>query len=299
MRRTSARLSPGAMDRRATIKLFGFSTLAAISGGTAYAMLRTPSNPYYAGPASDHFDGLKFFSPGRANFAEKSRMDLLRWQLGGGRERWPSAFPSPFADRPPARVDAGLRIALVGHASYLVQAGGLNLLIDPVWSDRASPVSFAGPRRVNAPGVALVDLPRIDAVLLTHNHYDHMDVATISALAKRFSPRIVAPLGNDAILAAAEPALAPLTIARDWGESVALSDRVNVTLEPSLHWSARASATASWRCGANFVIDTPAGASTPAATPATTRSRSSAHEGEVWRLPRGAAADRPYEPAGS
>jgi L-ascorbate metabolism protein UlaG (beta-lactamase superfamily) len=156
-------------------------------------------------------------------------------------------------------VDAGLRVALVGHASYLVQAGGLNILIDPVWSERASPVSFAGPKRANAPGVALADLPRIDAVLVTHNHYDHLDVATLSRLARQFSPRFIVPLGNDAILAAADPALRPLTIARDWGEGVALSDRVNVTLEPSLHWSARGLGDRFMALWCNFVIETPAG----------------------------------------
>jgi L-ascorbate metabolism protein UlaG (beta-lactamase superfamily) len=247
------------MNRRSTLKLMGLATLAAIGGGTAYAMLRTPRNPYYAGPVSDHFDGLKFFSPGRANFADKSRMDLLKWQFGGGRESWPANFPSSFADKPPARVDAGLRVALVGHASYLVQTGGLNILIDPVWSDRASPVSFAGPKRANAPGVALADLPAIDAVLLTHNHYDHMDVATLSALSRTHNPRIVAPLGNDVILAKADPALGLKTTVRDWGESIALSDRVNVTLEPSLHWSARGLGDRFMALWGNFVIEGPAG----------------------------------------
>ncbi len=247
------------MKRRSALKLIGLSTLAAISGGTAYAMLRTPRNPYYNGPATDHFDGLKFFSPGRANFAEKSRMDLLRWQFGGGKEIWPSAFPSPFSDRPPARVDSGIRVTLVGHASYLIQTGGVNILQDPVWSERCSPVSFAGPRRVNAPGIALADLPKIDAVLLTHNHYDHMDLATISKLAKAFSPRIIVPLANDMILLTADADLAPLVSAHDWGDSIALSDRVKVTLEPSLHWSARGVSDRFMALWGNFVVEGPAG----------------------------------------
>jgi L-ascorbate metabolism protein UlaG (beta-lactamase superfamily) len=247
------------MNRRSALKLVGLSALAAISGGTAYAMLRQPSNPYYSGPVSDHFDGLKFFSPGRRNFAEKSRMDLLKWQFGGGKVGWPSQFPSPFSDQPPARVDSGLRVMLVGHASYLIQTSGLNLLMDPVWSDRASPVTFAGPKRVNAPGIALSDLPKIDAVLLTHNHYDHMDVATISSLAKAHAPRIIVPLANDMILLTADAGLAPLISAHDWGDSVALSDRVTVTLEPSLHWSARGMTDRFMALWGNFVIDAPAG----------------------------------------
>jgi L-ascorbate metabolism protein UlaG (beta-lactamase superfamily) len=92
--------------------------------------------------------------------------------------------PSPFpADRPPAAVaGAALRIAYVGHASFLVQTQGRSVLIDPMWSERASPFGFLGPRRANPPGIAFDDLPRIDAVLITHNHYDHMDTETIGRL---------------------------------------------------------------------------------------------------------------------
>jgi L-ascorbate metabolism protein UlaG (beta-lactamase superfamily) len=147
----------------------------------------------------------------------------------------------------------------VGHASHLIQAGGANILVDPVWSERCSPFTFAGPKRANAPGIALADLPRIDAVLLTHNHYDHMDTATLSKLAKAFQPRIVTPLGNDAILRAADRDLAPYLIAKDWGESVELSDRVRVTLEPTLHWSARWLNDRRMALWGNFVIETPAG----------------------------------------
>ena len=69
-----------------------------------------------------------------------------------------------------------LRLSYIGHASFLLQGFGLNILLDPVWSQRASPFEFAGPKRLLPPGVAFDDLPRIDAVLVSHNHYDHMDV---------------------------------------------------------------------------------------------------------------------------
>ena len=166
--------------------------LAAALGFSAVARAR---NIYYDGPVSDHFDGVRFFSPGQP--PERGLLEFLRWQLAGGRKEWPRRFPSPFSDKPPAAVSGGLRVALVGHATLLIQVAGLNILTDPVYSDRASPVSFAGPERVNAPGIAFGDLPRIDAVLVTHNHYDHLDVATIARLWHRDRPRIVAPLGND------------------------------------------------------------------------------------------------------
>ena len=94
---------------------------------------------------------------------------------------------------PPARPDAtvaqgALRLTMVGHATLLVQVHGLNILTDPVWSDRVSPLSFVGPKRVNAPGIAFADLPRIDLVLLSHNHYDHLDLVTLARLKAAHDP---------------------------------------------------------------------------------------------------------------
>ncbi|MCW3475089.1 MBL fold metallo-hydrolase [Limobrevibacterium gyesilva] len=157
---------------------------------------------------------------------------------------------------PPPRV-AGLRITLVGHASFLVQVAGLNILIDPVWSARASPLRFAGPRRVNPPGIALADLPPVQAVLVTHNHYDHLDLPTLHRLWARFRPRIVAPLGNDAIIRRRRPEIGVDVL--DWGEAVRLAPGVTATLEPALHWSARGLRDRRMALWGAFVLTTPAG----------------------------------------
>ena len=142
-------------------------------------------------PISDHFDGRIFFDPD--GMPPKSLRDVLRWQFGGNRERavWPEWTPSAYNDTPPARVDGDkVRLSFVGHASWLIQTAGLNILVDPVWSERASPFSFAGPKRHNDPGIAFDALPKIDIVLVSHGHYDHLDVATLSRLAaKIFSTR--------------------------------------------------------------------------------------------------------------
>lgn len=241
------------MTRRFMLRLLSTVGLSAVTGASA---AETGCNSYYCGPRSDHFDGRVFFNPGRA--WAKSFGDLVRWRLSEGKEDWPESRPSPFRDRPPARVQgSALRVAHVGHASLLYQTGGLNILVDPVWSERASPVPFAGPKRVNAPGIAFEDLPKIDVVLVTHNHYDHLDVETLGRIWTTHRPRIVTPLGNDAIMKAAVPGLE--AEAHDWGATVPLGGGVGVHLEECLHWSARGLFDRREALWAAFMIETQGG----------------------------------------
>jgi L-ascorbate metabolism protein UlaG (beta-lactamase superfamily) len=242
------------MNRRRTLKLLGIPALAALSGA-AYAQARANSNPYYDGPATDHFDGVRFANP-PGGPAMKPFGEFLKWQVSGGREDWPESYPSPFSDRPPARVE-GLRAVLVGHASVLIQVAGLNILVDPIWSERASPFTFVGPKRVNPPGIPFEFLPPIDAVLVTHNHYDHLDRATVSRLWQTHRPRIVAPLGNHAVIRDFDEAITVET--RDWGQSVDLGHGVIVHLEPAYHWSARGLTDRRMALWCAYVLTTSAG----------------------------------------
>lgn len=191
-------------------------------------------NPYYDGGPSDHFDGLRFFNPpGPAR--DKGLKDVLRWQSSGNKARWATTIPVTPA-RPEPRVD-GIRVSMVGHATLLIQMDGLNVLTDPVWAERASPLSFAGPKRVTAPGIRFADLPPIDAVLLSHNHYDHCDLATLKRLVAEHDPLIVTPLGNDRLVRKA--AAKARVFAGDWGDEVALAGGATVTIVPANHWSSR------------------------------------------------------------
>ncbi len=213
-------------------------------------------NKYYSGPVTDHFDGTTFFNPQGAQ--PESLKAVLKWQFGGGKKRWSASHPSPHQDTPPARVSGSdMRVSFVGHATMLVQVAGLNLLTDPVWSSRASPVAFAGPKRVNPAGIALKDLPPIDVILLSHNHYDHLDLATLSQLKAAHDPLIITPLGNDTILHKYDPEFRVKT--GDWGDSISLENDIKVHFEPAHHWSARTSRDRSHALWAAFVIDTPQG----------------------------------------
>ena len=192
-------------------------------------------NPYYSGPKSDHFDGEKFFNPGQAP-SDKSLLDVLRWRLAGTRSRWPRLVAARSGIVPDHSV-SGLRITCIGHSSLLIQVDGMNLLVDPVWSERASPFRFVGPRRRNRPAVALRDLPPIHVILVTHNHYDHMDLSTLKELWETHRPRLLMPLGNDSILQAVLEHVA--VSVGDWWETFELSEQVRATIVPSYHWSSR------------------------------------------------------------
>jgi L-ascorbate metabolism protein UlaG (beta-lactamase superfamily) len=212
----------------------------------------------YAGPVSDHFDGERFFDPG--GVPPKSLGDVLRWQFGRDRQRqaWPEWAPSPHADIPPARVAGDrVRLSFVGHASWLIQTGGMNVLIDPVWSARVSPFSWAGPKRHNDPGIAFDALPPIDVVLVSHGHYDHLDIATLSRLAAKFSPRTITPLGNDVTMRGADDAIK--AEAFDWHQRVEFGRGIAATLVPTQHWSARGLFDRNKALWASFVLETPAG----------------------------------------
>jgi N-acyl-phosphatidylethanolamine-hydrolysing phospholipase D len=110
----------------------------------------------------------------------------------------PRSFEAPRIANDGAALRAGSvnpSVTWVGHATVLLQLDGLNILTDPNWSDRASPLGWAGPRRLNPPGLAFEDLPRIDAVVISHDHYDHLDLNTVKRLADTHDPLFLVPLG--------------------------------------------------------------------------------------------------------
>ncbi|MDB5706631.1 MAG: fold metallo-hydrolase [Sphingomonas bacterium] len=211
-------------------------------------------NPYHSAPPSDHFDGTRFFNPGQPA-TDRTLSEVLRWKWGTRPARWP-AMVLVEQVRPAASSDA-LKITMIGHATLLIQMAGVNVLTDPVWSDRASPFSFAGPKRVTAPGVAFEHLPPIHAVLLSHNHYDHLDLATLRRLQAGHDPLMVMPLGNDAIVRRAIPD-ARIAVG-DWHDRIDLVPGVATILTRANHWSARGVNDRRMALWAGHWLETPVG----------------------------------------
>jgi L-ascorbate metabolism protein UlaG (beta-lactamase superfamily) len=210
--------------------------------------------PRWRGPVSDHFDGERFRNHETGWQSEGS---FLKWMANRERGAWPEHPEAVYGPPPPQRVvDGRLRITFINHATTLIQMDGLNILTDPVWSERVSPVSFAGPKRHRAPGIRFEDLPPIDLVLVSHNHYDHMDMATLRALQKRHRPAIVTPIGNAALLRRHGVHDA---FELDWWETAHHANGIETTVVPARHFSARAISDRNRNLWSGFVISGPSG----------------------------------------
>jgi L-ascorbate metabolism protein UlaG (beta-lactamase superfamily) len=243
-----------ARDRRGFLKTIVATATLLFSRSSAASAASLANNHYYKGPITDHFDGLRFFNANDVN-TDRSLTDILRWRLKERAAGWPRSISVQQAV--PAVEVTGLRATVIGHASVLIQAGGLNVLTDPVWSERASPVALAGPRRVSAPGIAFDDLPPIHAILLSHNHYDHMDIPTLRRLSERHRPLIVTPIGNDTIVRRAIPGARVVT--GDWWDMIDVGNGGKVTIVPAYHWSTRSLLDRRMALWSGFMMQTTGG----------------------------------------
>jgi L-ascorbate metabolism protein UlaG (beta-lactamase superfamily) len=212
------------------------ATTLAIAAGTALGAIliggKRYAAPAYQGPVSDHFDGTRFHNRERS---EHGFAAVLKWVANRQKGFWPDWIESSPGAPPPRRVE-GARVTFINHSTVLLQVAGANILTDPIWSERTSPVDFAGPKRHRAPGIRLEDLPKIDAILISHNHYDHLDLPTLETLVRRDAPLILTPLGNRAFLQ--REGIAG-SVDLDWWQSHRLTDGVTITMVPARHFSGR------------------------------------------------------------
>jgi L-ascorbate metabolism protein UlaG (beta-lactamase superfamily) len=224
--------------------------LALLSGTSGCGLGADP----YRGPKSAHFDGSSFHNV--PEVPSRNALDVLAWQLTQDHHEWREWVEGTRWERPPARVDGGrLHITFVNHATTLVQMDGLNVLTDPIYAERASPFGFAGPRRHRPPGVPFDDLPHVDVVLVSHNHYDHMDLETLGRLVKRDHPLVIAGLGNREFLA--ERGIPSVEL--DWWQTQTISGSVKVHGVPTQHMSVRGVTDKDRTLWLGFVVEGPSG----------------------------------------
>lgn len=184
---------------------------------------------------TDHYDGTTFRN--QRPITPHGFLDLLKWKLSFKTESWPDVVEPDYVQSiPKERVTDKMVITFITHASFLIQVDGLNILTDPVWSKRTSPVTFAGPKIIHSPGVSFEKLPKIDVVLISHNHYDHMDAKTIADLEEKFSPTFLVPLANAEKVKSFG---ARKVIEMDWWDEFPAATSVKIYLAPAQHWSSR------------------------------------------------------------
>ncbi len=216
---------------------------------------RTFSVPPYQGPTTNHFNGRKFLNPDRSG--RRGLIEVLRWKLTSRRGHWNKWRDSQPGPVPPRRVNGnGLRVTFINHATVLIQTEGLNILTDPIWSKRASPLSWVGPKRRRSPGLRFEDLPPIDIVLISHNHYDHLDVQTLVRLNAEHRARFVTGLGNRALLNAREINEA---VELDWWEDAKVADELGLICVPAKHFSGRGLSDGDATLWCGYVIQGSAG----------------------------------------
>ncbi|MGB5234085.1 MAG: MBL fold metallo-hydrolase [Candidatus Macondimonas sp.] len=209
----------------------------------------------YSGPVSDHFDGRRFHM---AIPRERHLSDYVAWLAQREPGPWRDYEAIAPGPPPPRRVlGEALRVTPINHSTVLIQTAGLNILTDPIWSHRASPFSFMGPDRHIPPGIRFDDLPPIDAVLVSHSHYDHMDLPTLKRLWERDRPRLFVGLGNAGTLRAAG---IEEIIETDWWQSRDLTPGVRVHGVPAQHWTSRGLFDRNRTLWLGYVVETPGGA---------------------------------------
>ena len=273
----------------AILKTVGKLLLFLIVAGLLLAAIvpRFLDRIYYEGPESGHYDGGRFFNPDGGDAGARppgagGRGGFFWRMLTDDRPPWPASVPvrpataAELLPRPttsttvaatPAQAAASpMRVTWIGHASVLVQTPALNILTDPVWSDNAGPF-FLGPRRVTRPGIDLATLPKIDLIVVSHNHYDHLDLSTLKRLWQRDRPLIVTSLGNDAILRSAGIG----AVAADWNRAVTVQGRprvdathfwtrpIRVHVFRNHHWSSRWVTDRNRALWSSFVVELPGG----------------------------------------
>jgi L-ascorbate metabolism protein UlaG (beta-lactamase superfamily) len=166
----------------------------------------------------------------------KGLLDVLKWKLRSRPTPWPTWRELPALPERAEPLSNQVSVTWISHSTVLIKIDGFTILTDPVFSDYAGPLRWLGVKRKTPPSHTIASLPPIDVVLISHNHYDHLDASSIRALVSLYNPLIVTPLGNGALL----KSLGSTRVTElDWWESVSVGPLLNIGVTPALHWSRR------------------------------------------------------------
>ncbi|MBM93827.1 MAG: hypothetical protein CMF51_03660 [Legionellales bacterium] len=206
----------------------------------------------HQGPTTAHFNGQRFYN--RPHTPQHSFSTILKWQLTRSISPWVLPTHSK-ADHRPVRVTQAVCITALSHASFLIQTPQATLITDPIWSMRASPLTWAGPKRVTPPPIPFETLPPIDYVLISHNHYDSLDLKTLQRLKHAHHPVFVAGLGNEHLLT--QKHITPV-VTLDWWDHVPHS-KLPIQFMPAQHFSGRGLFDRNNTLWGGFLIQSPIG----------------------------------------
>jgi L-ascorbate metabolism protein UlaG (beta-lactamase superfamily) len=188
-------------------------------------------------PKTEHYDGERFYNIDPIANIKKGLISILQWRLTGDRKEWPETVENKAKPNFPQKIEENeIYVTFVNHSTLVIQTSQLTVLTDPIFSERASPVSFAGPKRVRKSGVNIDELPKIDFVIISHNHYDHLDIDSVVALKNKFDPTFIVPLANAALLE--EKGISKI-FELDWWQTHKVNENNTIHLVPVQHWSAR------------------------------------------------------------
>jgi L-ascorbate metabolism protein UlaG (beta-lactamase superfamily) len=202
---------------------------------------------------SDHYDGKRFYNEDRSVTVNKNIFEVIKWSLTGDKKTWPDwVDDNSIPEFKKSVHEHEVNVTFINHATVFLQFATLNVITDPVFSMRVSPFSWLGPKRHRKPGSELKDLPKIDIVILSHNHYDHLDLTSLQKINEKDHPIFIVPLRNKTLL---ESVGIEKIVELDWGQSYKTENGFLVTLVPMQHWSARGVFDRSEALWGGYVLD--------------------------------------------
>lgn len=200
-----------------------------------------------------HYD-VPYFKDGRfQNETPTPKKNILSYfwmRLNTTQEKWEMDVPLQDNIILPQESSEDLRVHFINHSTFLIQIDNVNILTDPIFSERASPLSWAGPKRAMPPGLKMEEIPKIDVIIISHDHYDHFDVDTLKFFINRDSPKILFGLGVAKRIDNYENA-----IEMGWWDDVNIK-KIRFTFTPALHWSARGIFDRKSTLWGSFMIET-------------------------------------------